>query len=77
MDRVLQVEVFDQRREVVGVSVHLVAVPRLARTAVAAPIMRGASVAACGEKQHLVFPRVSAQRPSVAEYDGCPVPQSF
>jgi hypothetical protein len=60
VDRALQVELFDERREVVRVSVHLVAIPRLARTAVTAPVMGDTAVTARGEKQHLIFPRVSA-----------------
>ena len=70
VDRVLQVERFDQRREVVGVGVHVVAVPGLARPAMAAAVMRDAAVAARGQKHHLVFPGVGAQRPAVAEDDG-------
>ena len=46
VDRVLQVERFDQRREVVGVGVHVVAVPGLARSAVAAAVVGDAAVAA-------------------------------
>jgi hypothetical protein len=46
VDRVLQVERFDERREVVGVGVHLVAIPGLARTAVAAAAMGDAAVSA-------------------------------
>ena len=79
VDRVLQIERFDQRREVVGVGVHFVAVPRLARPAVAAAIMRDAAIAARGQKEHLVFPGVRAQRPAVAEDHGlsrCPSPCS-
>src|SRR6266567_2885796 len=70
MDRALEIELLDQHREVVGVSVHLVAVPRLARTTVTAPVMGDATVPVRGEKRHLVLEGVSTQRPSVAEDDG-------
>ena len=79
VDRVLQVERLDQRREVVGVGVHVVAVPRLAGAAMAAAVVRDAAVAACGQEDHLVFPGVGAQRPAVAEDHGlsrCPSPCS-
>ena len=77
VDRVLQVEFFDQRREVVGVGVHVVAVPGLARTAMAAAVMGDAAISAGGQKEHLVFKGVRAQRPAMAEDDGLPVPQSL
>jgi hypothetical protein len=37
MDRFLQVQYFGQRRKIVGVRIHVIAVPRLARATVAAP----------------------------------------
>ena len=72
VDRVLQVERFDERREVVGVGVHVVAVPGLARAAVAAAVVRDAAVAVRRQEDHLVFPGVGAQRPAVAEDDRLP-----
>src|SRR5882724_6183397 len=73
---VLQVELLDQGRKVVGVGIHVVAAPRLARAAVPPAIMRDTAVSPLGEKQHLVFPGVRAQRPPVAEHNrlaGSPV----
>ena len=67
-----QIERLDQRREVVGVGVHVVAVPGLARAAVAAAVVGDAAVAAGGQEQHLVFPGVGAERPAVAEDDRLP-----
>jgi hypothetical protein len=67
MDHVLQVERFHQRREVVGVGVHVVAIPGLARSAMAAAVMGDAAVSVGGQKHHLVFPCVCAQRPAMAE----------
>jgi hypothetical protein len=39
MDRILQVEHFDKCREIVGVGIQVVAVPGLARSAMAAAVM--------------------------------------
>src|SRR6267142_2309915 len=66
----LQVEPLDQGRQVIGVGVHVVAVPGLARAAVTAAIVRDAAVAAGGQEEHLVLEGVRAQRPAVAEDDG-------
>src|SRR5215468_3126246 len=70
MHGVPQVECGDERGEVVGIRVQIVAVPGLARTPMAAAVMGNAAVAARGQKEHLVFPGVRAQRPAVAEDDG-------
>ena len=72
----LEVELLDQLREVVGVRVHVVAGPRLARTSVAAAVMRDAAKATRSEKEHLVFKRIRRERPAVAEdhrLSGAPV----
>jgi hypothetical protein len=50
VDRVLQVELFDERREVVGVGVHFIAIPWLARSAVTTTVMGDAAVTMVGEK---------------------------
>ena len=67
MDGVLHVEGFDELRQVIGVGVHFVAVPGLARSAMAAAVMGNAAIAVVGEKQHLVFPCVGAERPAMTE----------
>ena len=67
MDRVRQVERFDKRRQVVGIGIHVVAVPGLARSAMAAAVVGDAAVAAGSQKQHLVFPGVHGERPAMAE----------
>jgi hypothetical protein len=77
MDRVLQVERFSQFRQVIGVGVHGVAVPQLARSAVTAPVKRDAAETVRCQIEHLVFKSVRAQRPTVAEDDGCPLPRSL
>src|ERR1700692_3573034 len=67
VDRIFQVERRNELGQVVRVVIHLVAIPRLTRPAMAAPVMRNAPEAALAQKQHLVFPRVRAQRPAMAE----------
>src|SRR5205823_11283838 len=70
MDRMAQIQRFDERGDIVGVRVHVVAVPRLARATVAAAVGGDAAVSAGAQKQHLVFPGVGAQRPAMAEDHG-------
>jgi len=72
MNRVLQIKLLGQRREIIGIRIHVVTVPRLARLAMPAPVVRDAPIAARSEKEHLVFKRVSAQRPAVAEHNRLP-----
>ena len=67
VDRALQIELFRERRQVVRVRIHLVSIPGLARPAMAAPVMGDAAIPPAGQKQHLVFPGIRTQRPSVAE----------
>src|SRR5215470_13836159 len=70
MDRVLQIERFSKLRQIVGVGVHVVAAPWLARSAMAAAVMGNAAVSARCQEKHLIFPGVCAERPAVAEHDG-------
>src|SRR5262249_42656714 len=69
---VAQVELIDDGGQVVGVGVQVVAFPRLAGTAVAAPIVGHSTEPVGGDVPHLVIPGVGGQRPSVAEHDGLP-----
>ncbi len=55
MDHILEIEFFDKFREIVGVSVKIVAVPGLLRATMAAPVMCDAAVATLGQKEHLVL----------------------
>ena len=70
MDRVFQVKFIGEGGEIVGVGVHVVAVPRLSGTAVPSPVMRDDSIAELAEEQHLSVPVVGGQRPSVTEHYG-------
>jgi hypothetical protein len=72
VDRVLQVERLDKRRQIVGVVVEVIAVPRLVRAAVAAAVMRDTAVAALGQIKHLVLEGVRAQWPTMTEHDRLP-----
>jgi hypothetical protein len=72
MHGALEVKVRRQRREVVGIVIHVVAVPDLARAAVAAPVMRDDAEAMVHEEQHLRVPIVGRKRPAVAEHDRLP-----
>lgn len=66
--RVAQIERLHQRRQIVGVGVHLVAVPGLRRTPVPAPVVRNAPEPALGQEEHLALPAVAVQRPAVREH---------
>jgi hypothetical protein len=67
VNRIFQVEGLGERREVVRIGVHVVAVPGLAGPAMAAAVMGDAAIAARSQKCHLVFPGVCAEGPSMAE----------
>ncbi len=70
--RVVQIECFDECREIVGVGVHVVAFPRLARTAMAATVMSNRTIAMGCYEDQLVVPGIGIERPTVAEDDGLP-----
>src|SRR6266576_3475321 len=70
MDCVLQVELFSQCREIVGVGVHLITIPRLGRTAVTSPVACDDSIALLAEEHHLSVPVVRGERPPVTEHYG-------
>src|SRR5262245_26281097 len=69
---VLQIEMGSHHREIVGVVIHVVAVARLGRSAVAAAIMGDHAVALLKKEQHLCVPVIGRQRPSMAENNGLP-----
>ena len=77
VDGVMQVEMFDQGGEIVGVVVEVVAAGGLGGPAVPAAVVGDDAVALRQEEQHLVVPVVGGQRPAVAEHDRltlCPSP---
>src|SRR5271169_4381953 len=69
MDRVLEVKLFCEGCEIVGIRVHLVSVPGLLGAAVSLPVMRDHSIATLAEEQHLSVPVVRGEWPSVTEHD--------
>jgi hypothetical protein len=76
MDRVLQVELLDQLGEVVGIGVEVVALPGLARAAVAAAVMGDAAVAVRGQEEWSSKASAVSGQPWL-NTTGCPVPQSL
>jgi len=67
---VVEIEVCNEFVEIVSPSVHIVAIPSLFRPTVAATIMSNGTEAVTGQEEHLGFPGIGCQGPSVAEDDG-------
>src|ERR1700676_3418981 len=65
---VLQIEMHRQRRKVVGIMIHVMAVAGLAGPAVAAAVMGDDSIAVTEEEQHLRVPVIGRQRPAMREH---------
>src|SRR4051794_12630923 len=59
----------NQRRQVIRIVIHVVAIAGLSRPAVAAPVMSYDAIAVVEEEQHLRVPIVGRQRPTMAEHD--------
>ena len=66
-----------QRRKVIGVVIHVVAVCGLGRATMATAVMGYDAIAVFEEKQHLRVPVIGRQRPAVAEHDGLALPPIF
>src|SRR6202011_4166336 len=67
---VLQVEMRGQRRQVIGIVIHVVTVAHLSGPAMASAVMRYDAIAVLEEEQHLRVPVIGRQRPTMAEHDG-------
>jgi hypothetical protein len=67
---VLQIERLHQFGKIVGVSVHVVAVPRLTGPTVPTAIMRDAAEALTGQEEHLIFKGVGVEAIGVIENNG-------
>src|SRR3981081_1335737 len=67
VDCIFQVKLFGEGGEIIGISVHLVTVPRLGGTTVSSPVMRDDSIAALAQKQHLRIPIVGSEWPAMTE----------
>src|SRR5690606_20909385 len=72
-DHIAEIEMLDQLGQVVGIMIHIVSVPRLARAAVAAPVVGNDAETVVREMKHLRFPTVGTQRPTVAEQHWLPL----
>jgi hypothetical protein len=69
VDGVLEIEMGGQRRQVVGVVVHVVTVAGLGGASVPTPVMGDHPVPPLEEEQHLGVPVVGRKRPAMAEDD--------
>src|SRR5262245_15754344 len=67
---ILQVQMCGQSCEVVGIMIHVVAVGRLGRAAMTAPVMGDHTKTLAEEEEHLGVPIVCRERPSVTKHDG-------
>jgi hypothetical protein len=56
MDGVFQTEMRCNSSQVIGVMVHIVAIPGLGRATMAAPVMRDHTIALLHKEQHLIVP---------------------
>jgi hypothetical protein len=63
----VKVEFFNDRREIVGKYVEIVAAARITGAPMAAPVIGDAAQALCGEIHHLVLPKIGVNRPAVDE----------
>jgi hypothetical protein len=60
----------DELREVISVSVEIVAFPCLAGPAVAAAVVRNAAESMRSQEEHLIFKRVCGEWPPMTEHYG-------
>src|SRR6266478_3141878 len=74
---VFQIQLVEQRSQVIGIRIHVVAIPRLARTSMAAAVVGNNAIAVLSEEQHLCIPGVCVQRPSMRKNDRRPCAPIF
>src|SRR5438309_8994893 len=67
---VLQVEMRGQRRQVIGIVIHVVTLANLSGPATASAVMRYDAIAVLEEEQHLRVPVIGRQQPAMAEHNG-------
>src|SRR6202051_1673850 len=70
MHGILQVELFGQFGEIVGVRIHIVAGPGLTRATMAAAVVGDTSISTGRKEEHLIFKRIRRERPAMTEYHG-------
>jgi hypothetical protein len=66
MDRILQIERFDERRKVVGEGVVVVSVPRLTCAAMNAAAAGNSTISVGSQKVHLIFKGVRGEQPTLS-----------
>jgi hypothetical protein len=69
VNSILQIKGLNQGRQVVGIGIHVITGPGLARAAMAPTIVCDDAEAMLTEKKHLVIPGIGAEWPAVAEDD--------
>src|ERR1700732_1808803 len=69
MHRFLEVEVRGQRRQVVGIVIHVMAATGLRRAAMAAAVVGYDAITVIEEEHHLRVPVIGAQWPAVREHN--------
>src|SRR5438552_227861 len=74
MHRFLEVEMFGQRRQVVGIMIHVMAVARLGGAAMTATVVGDDAIAFANEEKHLRVPVIRGERPAMTEDDRLPGP---
>ena len=77
MNCIPQIKRLDKCREIIGIGIHVIATPGLARSAVTSTVVSDTPVPFRGEKKHLVFKGIGRQRPSVTENDRLPCAPVF
>src|ERR1700677_1751621 len=70
MDGILQIEMRRQGCQVICIMIHVVAIARLAGSAVASSVMCDNAIAVTEEEKHLRVPVVGRKWPTVAENEG-------
>jgi len=55
MNRIFQIESLSKLGEIVGVGVHIVAVPWLTRVSMTASVVRDATISVRSQEEHLIF----------------------
>src|ERR1700731_1388738 len=70
MHRFMEVKMCGQRRQVVGIMIHVMAIAGLGGTSMPAPVVGYDAIAVAKEEHHLRVPIIGGQRPAVAEDDG-------
>src|SRR6476660_2105635 len=73
MDHLLEFELLHKLRQIIGISVHVIAVPRLAGATMASSVMCYAAISARGQEEHLILEGVGTEGPAVAEHHWLPV----